>query len=54
MKGSKANHVDRYTKLIMEGGVNKCIICNRCLYARSVPRFHGQSSLLFYATGAYL
>ena len=39
MKGSEANHVDRYTKLIMEGGVNKCIICNRCLYARSVLRF---------------
>ena len=42
MKGSEANRVEKFTKLIMEGPVNICIICNRCLYARSVLRFHQQ------------
>ena len=37
LKGSEANLVDKFTKLIMEGPVN---VCNCCLYARSVLRFH--------------
>ena len=40
MEGIEANRVDKFTKLIMDGPVNVCIICNRCLYARSVLRFH--------------
>ena len=36
----KTNRVDTFTKLIMEGPVNICIICNRCFYARSVLYFH--------------
>ena len=40
MKGSEANRVNKFTKLTMEGPVNICIVCNHCLYARSVLRFH--------------
>ena len=40
MKGREANRVDKFTKSIMEGPVNIFIICNRCLYARSVLRSH--------------
>ena len=40
MKGSEAKRADKFTKFVMEGPVNICIICNCCLYARSVLRFH--------------
>ena len=33
---SQANRVDKSPKLIMESPVNICIICNCCLYVRSV------------------
>ena len=40
LKGSKANHVDKFTKSIVEGPVNKCILSNRCFYVRSVLCFY--------------
>ena len=40
LKGRKANDVDKFTKLIIEGPVNKCIISNHCLHVRSVLCFY--------------
>ena len=48
MKGSEANFVDKFTKLIMEGPVNICIICNRCLHTRTVLAFIKRSMTLIW------